>query len=190
MSKINTITVDNVSYDVEDTSKLLQVSTMLTASAETVGKIVQYVGTTTVEAPVYVNGCFYIGVTDGEETPTYSWQLKPTVDTSAFEQTSNKVTSLSQSSTDIEYPSAKCVWDLLSNLGDFSLDDIHFITPSTMNSGENKIVDLWTLDEGIYLAKNYRSQWAFYVRNGGSTTTDNTTIDTNKELSKFISGIV
>lgn len=33
-----------------------------------------------------------------------------------FEQTSNKVTSLSSSSTDTQYPSAKCVYDLLGDV--------------------------------------------------------------------------
>jgi hypothetical protein len=33
--------------------------------------------------------------------------------TASYEQTSNKVTSLSSSSTDTQYPSAKCVYDLV-----------------------------------------------------------------------------
>lgn len=33
-----------------------------------------------------------------------------------FEQTSNKVTSLSNASTDSQYPSAKCVYDLVGNI--------------------------------------------------------------------------
>lgn len=33
-----------------------------------------------------------------------------------FEASSNKVTSLSSSSTDTEYPSAKCVYDLLGDV--------------------------------------------------------------------------
>lgn len=33
-----------------------------------------------------------------------------------FEQTSNKVTSLSASSTDTQYPSAKCVYDIIGNV--------------------------------------------------------------------------
>lgn len=37
-------------------------------------------------------------------------------DVSGKENTSNKVTSLSSSSTDTEYPSAKCVWDLVGNI--------------------------------------------------------------------------
>lgn len=34
----------------------------------------------------------------------------------AFEQTANKVTSLSSSSTDTQYPSAKCVYDLVGDI--------------------------------------------------------------------------
>lgn len=33
-----------------------------------------------------------------------------------FEQTSNKVTSISSSSTDTQYPSAKCVYDLVGDV--------------------------------------------------------------------------
>ena len=54
---------------VDDTAT--QVSTMPTASSTTVGKIVQYTGTTD---STYTNGYFYIGVTDGQGTPTYSWE--------------------------------------------------------------------------------------------------------------------
>ena len=49
---------------------IIQYSVMPTASANTVGKIIQYTGTTD---NTYTNGYFYIGVTDGESTPTYSW---------------------------------------------------------------------------------------------------------------------
>lgn len=41
-------------------------------------------------------------------------QLYLTEDTS--ESTTNKVTSLSSSSTDTQYPSAKCVYDLVGNV--------------------------------------------------------------------------
>lgn len=42
---------------------------------------------------------------------------KPTIpSTSGCEVTSNKVTSLSSSSTDTEYPSAKCVYDIVGNI--------------------------------------------------------------------------
>lgn len=74
---------DNVAWDGSDWDKLggdidlsskqdvIQYSTMPTASASTVGKIVQYIGTTDSN---YKNGYFYIGITDGGVTPTYSWQ--------------------------------------------------------------------------------------------------------------------
>lgn len=74
---------DNVAWDGSDWDKLggdidlsgkqdvIQYSTMPTASASTVGKIVQYIGTTDSN---YKNGYFYIGITDGGATPTYSWQ--------------------------------------------------------------------------------------------------------------------
>lgn len=48
--------------------------------------------------------------TDGT---TASWG---TISLSGYEVTTNKVTSLSSSSTDTEYPSAKCVYDLLGDV--------------------------------------------------------------------------
>lgn len=49
----------------------IQVSSLPTASSKVVGKIYQYIGTTTQD---YVNGLFYKCVSDGESTPTYSWE--------------------------------------------------------------------------------------------------------------------
>jgi len=68
----------NTDGDVEwkDVANPTQVSTMPTASATNLGQIVQYVGTTTTTAPIYVNGLFYECVSDGESTPTYSWEQK------------------------------------------------------------------------------------------------------------------
>ena len=48
-----------------------QYATMPTASADTVGKIVQYTGTTD---STYTNGYFYIGTTDEQDPATYSWE--------------------------------------------------------------------------------------------------------------------
>ncbi|MBO5823506.1 MAG: hypothetical protein J6Q93_00940 [Prevotella sp.] len=47
-------------------------------------------------------------------TSDYSWENLPTP--SGVEMTTNKVTSLSNSSTDTEYPSAKCVYDLIGDV--------------------------------------------------------------------------
>ena len=54
---------------VDDT--VIQKSTMPTASSTNLGTIIQYIGTTD---GTYTNGYFYKCVSDGEETPTYSWQ--------------------------------------------------------------------------------------------------------------------
>ena len=48
-----------------------QLSTMPTASASNLDKIVQYTGTTD---STYTNGYFYKCVSDGASTPTYSWE--------------------------------------------------------------------------------------------------------------------
>jgi len=52
----------------------IQYSTMPTASAENLGQIVQYTGTNTGTAPIYLNSHFYKCVSDGASTPTYSWK--------------------------------------------------------------------------------------------------------------------
>lgn len=51
-----------------------QVEVMATPSASNLGEIVQYVGETNAN---YTNGYFYQCVSDGQPTPTYSWQNKP-----------------------------------------------------------------------------------------------------------------
>lgn len=48
----------------------IQYSTMPTANSTTLGKVVQYIGTTD---STYTNGYFYQCVSDGATTPTYSW---------------------------------------------------------------------------------------------------------------------
>ena len=58
-------------YVDDNKGQTIQYSTMPTADSTTVGKIVQYTGTTDAN---YTNGYFYIGATDGEATPTYSWE--------------------------------------------------------------------------------------------------------------------
>jgi hypothetical protein len=47
---------------------------------------------------------------------THSQYLTAHQDISGKENTSNKVTSLSPSSTDTQYPSAKCVYDLVGDI--------------------------------------------------------------------------
>lgn len=53
-----------------------------------------------------------------DEGLNYLWgKIKAAIpDVSGKENTSNKVTSLSSSSTDTQYPSAKCVWDLVGDI--------------------------------------------------------------------------
>ena len=65
----------NTDGDVEwkDVANPTQVSTMPAASAANLGQIVQFVGTTNAN---YTNGLFYECVSDGQSTPTYSWEQK------------------------------------------------------------------------------------------------------------------
>lgn len=57
---------------------------------------------------------------------THSQYLTAHQDISGKENTSNKVTSISSSSTDAQYPSAKCVYDSLQDLSEQT--NIHFLT--------------------------------------------------------------
>lgn len=51
----------------------IQYSTMPTASVSNLGQIVQFIGATDAN---YTNGLFYECVSDGQSTPTYSWEIK------------------------------------------------------------------------------------------------------------------
>ena len=62
--------IGSTAIDISGKQDVMQFSTMPTADSTTVGKIIQYVGTTTND---YTNGYFYIGTTDGAVTPTYGW---------------------------------------------------------------------------------------------------------------------
>ena len=57
--------------ELADKQNIIQYSTMPTASADNVGDIVQFVGTTTAS---YTNGYFYKCVSDGADPATYSWE--------------------------------------------------------------------------------------------------------------------
>ena len=72
------------------------------------------------------------------ETGSTSWEVP-----------SNKVTSLSSSSTDTQYPSAKCVYDALQNAGggdSYYLGEIKDFT-------QNNPIDLTNMETGIYYIK-------------------------------------
>lgn len=53
-------------------------------------------------------------------------------DVSGKEDKSNKVTSISSSSTDTQYPSAKCIYDLIGNINTILAT---LTTPSSNNNG-------------------------------------------------------
>lgn len=64
------INVSQTTITAEDIGAASAFDTMPTASATTVGKIVQYTGSTD---STYTNGFFYKGVSDGQDPATYSW---------------------------------------------------------------------------------------------------------------------
>ena len=171
--------IGDTEIDLSGYQTLMQYSTVPTASVDVLGKIIQYTGTTTSN---YTNGYYYMCISNGEATPTYSWErinVQPNQDLSGYvtftdyattsdagvfktstyyatknasdgtlycvsndystyqsrdnnqfiskgtlenvitgknlETANNKVTSLSNESTNIEYPSAKAVYDSLLN---------------------------------------------------------------------------
>lgn len=73
----NKPSINNVTLSGNKTSSQLglqgqvQFSTMPTASSTNLGSIVQFIGTT---SGSYTNGHFYKCVSDGQSTPTYSWE--------------------------------------------------------------------------------------------------------------------
>jgi hypothetical protein len=95
------------------------------------------------------------------------------VTTYIVEQTSNKVTSISSSSTDEEYPSAKCVYDLTENNrfdGQWVSSDLVLSTATAIN--------IYTLDLETYLPDttgNYEVMVAYTI-GAKSTSVSNTKI--------------
>ena len=83
---------------------------MPTASYNYSGQVAIYLGTTNTNyTQGYIYKCILIN-------STYKWQridVQPVPSLTGYEQTSNKVTSISSTSTDTEYPSAKCVYDYI-----------------------------------------------------------------------------
>ena len=65
---------------------IIQVATMPTAAATKLGKVYQYIGATTTIAPIYTHNYFYECVSDGEATPTYSWERKDVQPTTILEK--------------------------------------------------------------------------------------------------------
>lgn len=67
--------------------QVIQVETLPTASANELGNIYEFVGTTTAN---YINGRFYRCVSDGASTPTYTWEEVDFGDGSVFIGTSSE----------------------------------------------------------------------------------------------------
>lgn len=63
--------IGDTQADISGKQDTMQYSTMPTPNESTIGKVVQYIGTTNNN---YTNGYFYLGVTDGEDPATYSWE--------------------------------------------------------------------------------------------------------------------
>lgn len=125
--------------------KATQFATMPTASADYVGTIVQYVGATT---STYTQGYWYKCVSDGEVTPTYSWQQvntqppaeTPTAATTTYDNTSSgKTADDVQDAIDDIYTTTDLLVSDVSTL-DSAVDAIEAVIPSGASSS-NKLVD-------------------------------------------------
>ena len=76
--------IGDTEIDLSGYQTLMQYSTVPTASVDVLGKIIQYTGTTTSN---YTNGYYYMCISNGEATPTYSWErinVQPNQDLSGY----------------------------------------------------------------------------------------------------------
>ena len=91
-------------------------------------------------------------------------------DISGKEDTSNKVTSLSSSSTNTEYPSAKCVYDSIPSTTQLS----YYGTCSTAAATQNKVVDCdgFVLNTGVSIRVKFINNQTY---NGAPTLNVNST---------------
>ena len=78
----------NVNGDIQQNGVSLRATTMPTITAAMLDKVVQYVGTSDAN---YKQGWNYVAVSDGEETPTYSWS--PLMDSTPTSGSDNPVSS-------------------------------------------------------------------------------------------------
>lgn len=78
MADVEKLNINSTDYDIADAQAradilnkqdIMQVDTMPTASADNLGKIIQWIG----GGNTYTDGYFYQCVSNGEPTPTYSW---------------------------------------------------------------------------------------------------------------------
>ena len=151
----------------------VQVDTMPTASADELGNIYQYIGTTT---STYTNGMFYKCITDGV---TYSWQYIPTTKNETVSITQAQFDALSQEEKD-------------NGMSYYITDSSAFAGVSVMGNRFDK-ANIYTADErliGSYMGK------PLYQKTLSGTISDS--IDGNTMLSigascdylQFISGAV
>lgn len=81
-----------------------------------------------------------------------------------YENNQNKVTSISNQSTDTQYPSAKCVYDILSNIKNAHYQVVDTTTYPTLNdflasTGEEGYVYLYPIDTTDLTKGYYRYVW-------------------------------
>lgn len=135
----------------------VQYNIMPEASAEYENVIIQYIGTTDQD---YTQGYFYVCVSDGLDPATYSWEqlnIQPAPDMSNYEQNLNKVTSITSSATDTQYPSARAVYSALLNSG---------LPIYTYTSTSSNYFRLKQASVGVYFPSKTTDGTKFYYHSG------------------------
>ena len=134
----------------------LKVSTLPTASADELGKIYQYIGTT---SGSIVHNYFYECVSDGQDPVTYSWQnvnvqptATPTASGTTFDNTTSELqaTNVQDAIDEVEGRVDTTESDVLTLQTD--VGNIQDVIPSTATSS-NKLVDEASI--GTAATKNY-----------------------------------
>ena len=162
------VTEEELAEGLATKNDVFQYETMPTASADLVGTIVQYVGTTTSN---YTNGYFYRCVSDGAITPTYSWEEVisggggSTVTVTQTLSSGTKIGSISVdgTSTDLFAPEGGGGASSLSSLSDTSI--------SSPQSGDVLVYDgeKWVNGEGGSSAVSNDTDFIYIAHQGLAT---------------------
>ena len=151
----------------------VQVDTMPTASADELGNIYQYVGTTT---STYTNGMFYKCITDGV---TYSWQYIPTTKNETISITQAEFDALSQEEKD-------------NGMSYYITDSSAFTGISVMGNRFDK-ANIYTADErmiGSYLGKPLYQKTLSGIISDSVDGNTRLSIGANCDYIQFVSGSV
>ena len=123
--------------DIDTKQDILQFATMPTASADNVGDIIQYIGTTDLN---FTNGRWYKCVSDGQEPATYSWEESKGI--ADFDAT------IIDGSTNA--PQGNAVYDALALKQDATMSTPVIVEGSTQSTVEGAINTLNTAKAKVF----------------------------------------